>query len=340
MILNALVHRLPEIIDSPKFEPFKSEHFEKWFPIYQELELENWPGTGHKMSQGNMGMWQDRTRTIPHYLNMSGWEPLPERDSSFSKTFKQICLETAEEIVKRANGDRINISWSGGLDSTCAFFSLREFAAPGQLKIFCNYNSIVESGTLFDTYIKDQVDYSITLPMSNPQFSSGLIVTGMLSDQLFGRYQAISPQQFNVSWKDYLTPKQVELVEQILPNWPGTEIKTVPDFLSFIELNCKWQMGKFNRVRNIPKHIASRVINFYEPQDFQRWSLGNYEPKWYNEDIKTYKWVIRTILQDFMKPGDPFPMNKVVQSSHYHIIEHSWVMMLADGSHLYLKDFK
>jgi len=339
MITNFLVYRLKEVIDSPKMDPFKSEHFDKWLPVYQKLELEQWGNLKSKMSQGCMGMWHDRTGTIPHYLKLTANEPLPEVDD-FSKSFKDICLETAEAIVKRANGSRISVSWSGGLDSTATLFALMEVADTKQLKVFGNYNSIVESGSLFDIYIKGRgIDYSITTPLMHPTFDEGLIVTGYLGDQLYGRYQTLDPAHFKAPWRDFITPAQVEIVEQILPNWPGQELRTVPDFLNFIELNCKWQMGKTNRMRNMPKDIADRMINFYEPADFQRWSLGNYEPKWMNEDLTTYKYSTRIFLRDFMKSSD-YAMNKIVQTSHYHILEHEWVMMLEDGTNLYLKDFK
>ena len=340
MILNVLVYRLKEIINSPKLDPFKSEYFDEWLPIYQNLDLEQWNTLSSNMAQGCMGMWQDRTNTIPHYLKMSPNEPLPEVNSSFNKSFKDICLETAADIVKRANGQKINIAWSGGLDSTAVLFALLEFADPKQLKVFGNYNSIIESGSLFDTYIRGQgIDYELNTPVMHPTFGEGLIVTGYLGDQLYGRYQTLKPHEFNMPWKDFITPAQVELVERILPNWPGQELRTVPDFLNFIELNCKWMMGKTNRMRNMPKEIVDRMINFYEPVDFQKWSLGNYEPKWLNEDLNTYKYSTRLFLRDLMK-ADNYAMNKVVQTSNYHILQHEWVMLLEDGTNLHTKDFK
>jgi hypothetical protein len=340
MIVNLLVNRLNELLKSPKLEPFKSEHFDEWVSVYQRLDLEQWNRQDSKMLQGNMSAWQDRTRTIPHYLKMSRWEPHPEVDPNFNKTFKDICLETAEAIVKRANGQKINISWSGGLDSTLAFFSLLEVTSADQLKIFGNYNSIVESGSLFDKYIRDKnIDFDIETPLTYPTFGEGLIVTGYLGDQLYGRYHTLNPKYFNAPWKDFINPEQVELVERILPNWPGFELKVVPDFLNFIEMNCKWQMGKTNRMRNMPKEIADRIINFYEPVDFQKWSLGNYEPKWLSDDPKTHKYSHRLVLRDFMK-SDAYPMNKVVQTSHYHILDKPWVMLLEDGTNLYMRDFK
>jgi hypothetical protein len=339
MIVNLLIHRVHDIINSPKFENYKADNFEELITLYKSCELENWSGKGSRCSMGNMSMFQDRTRTLPHYLKVSGWEPLPDVNSDFKKPFKDIALEQAQSIVKRANGQHINISWSGGLDSTGALFSLMEFAEPGQLKVFCNYNSIVESGPLFDKYIKGRnIDYCLTTPLMHPTFDEGLIVSGYLGDQLFGQYHNLQPEHFTMSWKDYLNSKQVEVMECILENFPGEPVVTVPEYLSFNEINSKWQMGKTNRMRNMPKDIATRMINFYETVDFQKWSLGRYEEKYLTADKTTHKWAIKKLLKELMK-SDTYAMNKIVQTSHYHILEHDWVMLLENGTNLYIQDF-
>lgn len=337
MILNVLIHRLKDIIHSPKLDSYKSENFDELLPIYQQMNLEQWHGDGLLIG-GNMSVCQDRTRTLPHYLKMSGWEPLPDF-KDFNKSFKTVSLEAAKDIVARANGGPIGVSWSGGLDSTGALFSLLEYADPKQITVFCNYNSIVESGALFDKHIKSRgVHYSLTTPLQDPTFGDGLIVTGYLGDQLFGKLQALRPEQYTQSWRDNLRPDQVPLIDQILENYPVKNIEFMPDFLKFVEMNFKWQMGKWNRMRNMPKSIADRMINFYETPDFQRWSMSNIEPQYLSSEPKTYKLPIRLMLKEMIN-ADEYPMNKIVQTSHYHILQHDWVMMLEDGTNLYVKDF-
>jgi hypothetical protein len=339
MIYNVLIHRLKEVINSPKLDQFKTEQFDELLPMYQKLGLENWYGDSIVIG-GNMSVCQDRTRTLPHYLKMSGWEPLPEIDPNFKTSFRDIALAEAKKIVERANGQQIGVSWSGGLDSTCALFALLHYADPKQIMVFCNYNSIVESGRLFDTYIRGRgIRYSLTTPLQNPEFGDGLIVTGYLGDQLFGKLQTIAPEQFKHAWRDNVRPEQVPILEQIMDNYPVKNIELLPDFLEFVEMNFKWQMGKWNRMRNMPKSIADRMINFYEPVDFQRWSLGKYEEMYRGTDLKTYKMPLRVLLRELLE-SDEYVMNKIVQTSHYHILQHDWVMLLENGDNLYLKDFQ
>lgn len=281
-------------------------------------------------------MFQDRTRTLPHYLKMAEYEPLPEYDSSFNKPFSQICIETAERLV--STGKKINISWSGGLDSTTALFSLMQVAHPKQLKVFCNFSSIVESGNMLEKHILPRgIDCDISLPLLTPMFEEGIIVSGYLGDQLFGRYFTLKPEEFNMAWEDYLDKDQVEVVGSIIDNFPGEPIETVPEYLSFIEMNCKWQMGKTQRQRALLPEVANRFIAFYDNVDFQKWSIGRYEEKYLSPDPKTFKWAEKKFLKECGL--DFYAANKVVQTSHYHIVDHEWVMDLTDGTSLYLRDF-
>jgi hypothetical protein len=125
------------------------------------------------------------------------------------------------------------------------------------------------------------------------------------------------------------------MVGLMMENFPGAPIKTVPEYLSFIELNSKWQMGKVNRQRALPN--ADRFFAFYDTVDFQKWSIGRYEEKFLSPDPKTYKWASKKFLKDCGL--DFYAANKVVQTSHYHIVDHYWVMDLVDGTSLYMKDF-
>ena len=186
MIVNCNIHRLVEdiVINSPKLDPYKSENFDTLLPIYQKLHLERWDETDNRIWQNTMGLFQDRTLTLPHYLKMAPYEPLPDYDPAFNKSFKQICLETAQTLVD--TGKKLNICWSGGIDSTTVLFALMEVADPKQLKVFCNYSSIVESGNMLEKHIIPRgVEYNISTPVGDPLFDDGLIINDWWSSEIF-----------------------------------------------------------------------------------------------------------------------------------------------------------
>jgi len=343
MIRSVLIHRLRDgVINSPKLDQFKTENFDSLLPIYQKLKLEMWAdytpsGMEARVSQGNMDTFRDRTGTIPHYLKLVPYDPLPQYDSSFNKSFKQICFERAEQLVN--TGQKLNVAWSGGLDSTTLLLCLLQIADPKQIKVFCNYNSIIESGSLFDNHIKPRgVEYDISTSLVYPSYDEGMILCGFPCDQLFGRYYFLQPEEYSMNWKDWILPEQVPLIESIMENFPGPEIVSVPEYLSFIELNCKWEKTKYSRRRTLPNTIGDRIVNFYDTVDFQKWSIGRYEDKFKGTDSKGHKYPLKLIIRDLLK-SDGFAMNKVVQTSHYNIIHQDWVMDLADGRSLYARDF-
>jgi asparagine synthetase B (glutamine-hydrolysing) len=97
----------------------------------------------------------DRTGHLPHYLNMDPKHTMPGKVDGFNKTFWEITVNRAKELL--SIGKPINVLWSGGLDSTYILFVLKHFANdPEQVRVFGTYNSIIESGDLFDRRIKKE----------------------------------------------------------------------------------------------------------------------------------------------------------------------------------------
>ena len=342
MIINASFHRIKEVIHRPSMAPYLADNFDEIFPIYKNLNLEPWTAVDSRWPFGNpLGLAQDRTRTLPHYLKISGWEPLPEYNSSYNRTFKELCFERAHELIRIANGQRINISWSGGLDSTTLLFVLMEIADLKQLKVFCNYNSIVESSVIYDRYLKGRVEVDISLPVVGPKFAEGMILTGYHGDSLFPNISPMSipdPNIISTHWKDWLSPEQVAVIEPCLANYPNSEsIQMVPDYLSFVEINFKWQWSKTHKKRDQSVDVANRIYNFYDTVDFQKWAIGNYELKYLNHEKTTYKYTMRQLLKDLMKASF-YTDHKRICTSHYDIINPNWVMLLENGTNLYRKD--
>ena len=58
-----------------------------------------------------------------------------------------------------STGKQINVAWSGGIDSTFVLFSLYNYANDkSQISVYGTYNSIIESGDLFDRFIKNRIN--------------------------------------------------------------------------------------------------------------------------------------------------------------------------------------
>lgn len=132
----------------------------------------------------NGGSPIDRTGKLNKF-NVA-YSPIPNVDASFNKTFGQICLETAESFWK--SNSKINILWSGGIDSTAGALALLETKPENSvLSIICTEASIVEYPAFYNIH-KD-----LCRVLTSEQFlsldillSTELVITGDVGDQLFG----------------------------------------------------------------------------------------------------------------------------------------------------------
>jgi hypothetical protein len=134
-------------------------------------------------------MIYDRSGILPHFLKItSDLHPIPKAESTFNKDFFTITEERAKELI--ALNKTINVMWSGGIDSTYILFILKHFANdPDQIQVYGTYNSIIESGDLFDRRIRKEFKHYIKVTASNEfncQEADGIYVSGMCGNQLFG----------------------------------------------------------------------------------------------------------------------------------------------------------
>jgi hypothetical protein len=212
----------------------------------------------------------DRTKTRDHFLDIKILYPMPSAGSSDS--FDLICSDTVLSILNE--NKKINIYWSGGLDSTnmlmCFLYHQPE---KHQVKVLMNYNSIIESGYVFDTFIKNNFDYEIVLPKIHEN-----------EDIFFNQDEIyLTGQPADLMGKSYLsknvTDEMMDSFSDVILNSPKP-IKNKDDFGWFIGFNYRWQtccLASFHVVRNsnLKENYPEVVRAFYNSISFQRWSINN-----------------------------------------------------------------
>jgi len=330
MIFNYNTHIIQHYINSPKLKKYKSEHFAEWFPIYQNMPLE---GVGdypikdsRKTHIGSGTPFFDRTGTIPHYFKFHEGSPLPKL-KPMTSTFAEICDNRAKEILSK--GERINLLWSGGLDSTNAFFCFDKYKPKDQLKIYLTYNSIVESGGLFDKHIKGKYEYQLDTPapMQDRTFDDNLFVTGGIGGQLFGLEYKLTSENINKPYQEIVSEKEVNFLEPVFKNFP-VPVKTYSEFIWFILFNFKYVGGN----REISKgNYIKRLLAFYDTEDFQLWSMLGYEPKFINDDLSTLKWPMRNLIYE--NSGEKnYAYKRTKNNSNYVLRNNKWLCdIIEDG---------
>ena len=276
----------------------------------------------------------DRSDATEHPLKVTNLYPHIQYDPNFNKSFANICFERAKYLLEQ--NKTINIYWSGGLDSTTMLFVfLQQRKYKEQIVVYMNYNSILESGYVFETFIKDNFLYKLsTVKTENLFFNKDEIyLTGHPADQIsFGSHVNT---YFNKNLENLKPDSDFKNhVDENLYNWmkPSIEnfskpIKTVSDFSWFWGFNYRWQnacLCLFHLIRNsnLGKEYREVVRGFYDNDDFQRWSMRGAEIEINNMNSKPYMRNLiysigREQISDYVKNKNRNPSTYVNYNRNY-----------------------
>jgi len=324
---------IPNFINHPNFIQYKSKYFDDWYDTYRNFPLEGWsdyPTKDNRRTIFASSVWfLDRTGQIPHYLNVDYDSPIPEI-KPITNSFSELCLSRAKELID--SGQKINLFWSGGLDSTNMFFCLHNFNPKAQLKVYLTYDSIIESGDLFDKYIKDNYEYDLSLPKppKEQMWDDGILLNGSGADQVFGMPYGVTNENFDISYKEYINETEYNFIAPIIEKFP-VPIKTHFDFKWFQPFVFKYTAGKkiIYNGRNIRE--TQKIVGFYDNDDFQIWSMVNHESKLINGDVSTFKWPLRNTL--FELSGEKnYAYNKKKNNSNYSVYNPKWLFTTIDDN--------
>lgn len=292
----------------------------------------------------------DRTQSIPHFLDIDyAYSPIPV-NSKFNLDLHTIVKNRCLELL--STGKQINIAWSGGIDSTFVLFSLYHYANdPSQLKVYGTYNSIIESGNLFDKFIKDKINYSIkvnTPALDNFIEKDCIYVTGAMSNQLFPQSLLHSKRDTILEFKDsynvqntldrfYTDVLTDECLEFLMPciNSIPKPINTIQDLRWFMNFNFSWYNVLTSVLIGLDKETCSRVHAFFNTPEFQLWSIYNTDAPTKTGDYTDDRWQLRDAITEYT--GDSYySKNKQKFTSVLSPIPHNWLYLLSDHTNVFI----
>jgi len=291
------------------------------------------------------------------------YSPIPAVDASFNKTFGQICLETAESFWK--SNSKINILWSGGIDSTAGALALLETKPENSvLSIICTEASIVEYPAFYNIH-KD-----LCRVLTSEQFlsldilhSTELVITGDVGDQLFGGgYGTKVPNAQNVyfdkkdaSWTSVFEFDDPFKVFQFEPKqnpsltvpWTSAQLD---NFVNIIEehatacpfpvktlFDMTWWLNFSTKLNYVTSRIPVLIMEQCK-QDVTRIDLNTRQSFYLNDDFQ--RWAlsnhdikVSTSLNTFKQPAKDFifSLNGDADYATNKQKESSTPRMLADG---------
>ena len=312
-----------------------------------DTNLYNWL-VNHNFSKDTFLV--DRTQSIPHYLDIDySYSPIPS-NPNFSLDLNTIVKNRCIELL--STGKQIYVAWSGGIDSTFVLLALQHYANdPDQVMVYGTYNSIIESGDLFDRFIKDRIPYSLKVntPASN-NFSSKdcIYVTGAMSNQLFTQSLLRSKRDSILEFKDeysvgntldypytdVLTDSCLEFLEPSILNIPR-KIDTIQDLRWFMNFNFSWYNVLTSTLIGLDKDTANRVNAFFNTDEFQLWAIYNNDVATKTGDYSDERWQLREAITEYT--GDSYySNNKKKFTSVLSPTPNNWLYLLNDYTNVYI----
>lgn len=279
----------------------------------------------------------DRTETLDAGIEFEILDRLNDF-SETEKSFSEICAERAAFIVQKsmAENRKIQILWSGGIDSTLALVSifkeLENREAIHLLEILLSNESVTEYPTFFYDVIEPKLKYVLfNPPIFDYLDATKIIVTGEHGDQLFGSDKAQHFINTNQAFRPFeeLLPvviarksgstKSVDkIISYLMPQVEKSpvKIKTLFDFLWWMNFSLKWQHVSLRMIYELENErfsLDKNFIHFFSAVDFQSWSISNHEFK-IKKTWKSYKYIAKECIYDFHK-DENYLLNKEKEQS-------------------------
>lgn len=335
-ILYYNTHLVPDLI--------KSEH-RGIFPFLSDSYKPELLLSYDKFGLNKHNMIYDRSGNLPHYLNIvKDAHPIPKNQDNFNKHFLEICIARAKEIL--AHNKPVYVMWSGGIDSTFILLLLQHYANDkDQVRIYGTYNSIIESGDLFDRRLKNDFIYRIDVPSDN-QFSYNIedcfFVSGMCGNQLFGptddyfstsdnalfHHTLGTPETIYEDYRTNVDSELLEFLDPVIKNSPR-KIETVNDLRWYCIFNLDWYTALYEHRTLVPKERAERILPFFDTLDFQLWAINTKEPfTKIKGDPNTHRWQMREFLSEVGEVD--FAKNKPKRISNFNVNNSKWLFLLKD----------
>jgi hypothetical protein len=347
-IINCNINLVNELIDAGKLpEQYLAENYREIYKKFkQQFPIEKF--------------FYDRSGTIPHYLNIDETKnPIPV-STNFNLSFVEVVEKRAKELL--ALGKPINVSWSGGLDSTFILFTLYHYANDkSQIKVYGTYSSIIESGYMFDKFIKNNFKYDIHTNVSYENNyksipNDEIIVNGSPGNDIFykdtgtggsflvNKYDAwmvfknpIGNSVYHYADQPYekvLADCNLEFLEEFIKKSPR-KIKTLQDLRWWVCFCFNWYTTLYNTKIGVGPNIAKNQYAFYDTDDFQLWSIYNKDPTTKVGDYSDDRWQLREMITEYT--GDNFYSTK--KANFLSVLSsygNKWAFLMNDYSNIYV----
>jgi hypothetical protein len=252
-------------------------------------------------------------------------------------TYKEAALRRAQQLIAASGDKKINLMYSGGIDSSVVLTSFIDYLGVDQardkLNIMMSNESIIENPWMWDKFIRPHFNVvnskSFDLTRLDP---NAIYLNGELNDQLYGNMillkavteltqltgknlsEFIVDEEFMydvflrfAKLSPRAAAKWAQVFMKLMSTCPVQE-KTYWTLTWWYGFACKWinvkyRIHTYNNIREDQYQLSSdqndAVIPFFDSTDFQLWSMNNKEPK-NLQTFDTYKWTAKRYVSDLL----------------------------------------
>jgi hypothetical protein len=286
--------------------------------------------------------------TLPY--NFCNLFPMPEVPDRFSKTYHEIGLARARELLDYSQQQQkpLLFWYSGGIDSTLVAVCLLQVARPAELesiKLALTDHSVAENPAFYYNHLRGKFELVSGERILNLINSDAIAVSGELNDQIFGTdiySRLIQYHSFDFLFEPYnetnitgfLTKMGLSLpaakiwyavlAEQIAST-RRCEITTVKDFFWWYNFCYKWQSVQLRAIMRSQQDqpvslefLRSHVKHFFDTPDFQYWSMSNPDKK-IRKNWAGYKYTAKDVIYEYTGDQDYYN-NKVKVGSLINVL--------------------
>lgn len=265
----------------------------------------------------------DRTNILDTGFNYEVLDPIAPPSASrltFSDISDQVGIALIEEAL--ASGLKIQLLWSGGIDSTVALTAMLKHCNTlnryDMIEVYLSIDSINEYPSFYRRYIENKLKtVHIAPPVSAFLDDSKLIVTGELGDQLFGSDKSKDLVKSGLAFNNYVDVLPLVINKKLgstkaadsMLNYLAPQIEQAPvsiqtayEYLWWMNFSLKWQQVSL-RIPVFAKEGVRKkykaIRHFFRDERFQNWSLTNPASQKIHDTWSSYKFLAKDYIHAF-----------------------------------------
>lgn len=268
----------------------------------------------------------DRTQAMIYQPQMKCITPIGKLVDT-PKTIEELCYESANNIIKKANNRYIYITWSGGIDSTLVLSEFLKYAPKGQLVVMMDEHSIKEYPDYYEKYIKDKLftttmDFYSDKPLERA-IENGIVVTGHLIDPVFGsnNYSAMPQEKLEENMDNFLKPLNSYSKDMYmrLINACPRPIENVKELFWWIDYALNYQSEELMWLLEVNDMILGKnLFHFGMGDNWNNYAVSTpMEVKWEGYDFRKFKQPLKDQIYKFTK-DEYYTKEKIKMPSWRH----------------------